>query len=53
LIAIQQRHLDALTGAIKSALDGARALASRQCDAVAEVHRQLAVLLCRQTSTAA
>jgi hypothetical protein len=34
-----------LTGAVKSALDGAHTIANRQCDAIAEAHRHLAVLL--------
>jgi hypothetical protein len=44
LTVLHQRQLDALTGAVKSALDGAHANASRQCVAVAETHRQLAAL---------
>jgi hypothetical protein len=44
LIVLHQRQLDALTGAVNSALHGAHAIASRQCDAVAETYRQLAAL---------
>jgi hypothetical protein len=47
LAALHQRHLDAMTGAVKAALDSAHTIANRQCDAVAEAHRRLAVLLWR------
>jgi hypothetical protein len=47
MMALHQRQLEAMTGALKSALDGAHQVANRQCEALAEAHRQFAVLLWR------
>ena len=49
LLALQQRNLDAVNGAVKLALEGMQAIASRQGDFVSEAHRQLALLLWRGT----
>ena len=49
LLALQQRNLDAVNGAVKLALEGMQAIASRQGDFVSEAHRQVALLLWRGT----
>lgn len=51
LLALQQRNVEAMTGAVKLALEGLRRIASRQGDFVSEAHRHLALLLWRGTMT--
>lgn len=47
LLALQQRNIDAMNGAVKLALESMQAIASRHGDFVSEAHHQLALLLWR------
>jgi len=47
LLALQQRNIDAMNGAVKLALESMQAIANRHGDFVSEAHHQLALLLWR------
>lgn len=47
LLALQQRNIDAMNGAVKLALESMQAIANRHGDFVSEAHHQLALMLWR------
>jgi len=49
LLAMHQRNLDAMNGAVKHALEGVQMIATRYGDFVSEAHRQFALMLWRGT----